>query len=69
MKRLVLFTVIAILLALAGSLNAASPVFGYVMPATVTQTAIAADDPQTYTMLLAAVAMMILIARRRSRSD
>jgi hypothetical protein len=69
MKRLVLFTVIAVLLALGGNWTAATPVFGNFVPVIVAQTAIAADDPQTYTMLLAAVAMMVLIARRRSRSD
>jgi len=69
MKRLVLFTVIAVLLALGGTWTVATPVFGNFVPVVVAQTAIAADDPQTYTMLLAAVAMMVLIARRRSRSD
>ena len=69
MKRLVLFTVIAVLLALGGTWTTATPVFANFVPVVVTQTGIAADDPQTYTMLLAAVAMMVLIARRRSRSD
>lgn len=69
MKRLVLFTVIAVLLALGGTWTVATPVFGNFVPVVVAQTAITADDPQTYTMLLAAVAMMVLIARRRSRGD
>ena len=69
MKRLVLLTVLTVLLALGATLTTATPVFGSFVPVVVAQTAIAADDPQTYTMLLAAIAMMVLIARRRSRSD